>query len=326
MRAWQVTHHGEPHEALTLGDQPVPAPTAGSVVIEVEAAGLNFPDLLLCRGTYHERPELPFTPGLEVCGRIVAVGPGSRWQVGRRVVAATAPPAGGLAEFVAVADDRVYEVGAEVEATVAAGMFITYQTAHLALHRRAGLAPGETLLVHGGAGGIGSAATELGVAGGARVLATAAGPAKVARCLDFGADEVIDYDREDVVSRVKELTGGRGVDVIVDPVGGHAFEASRRCIAFEGRLVVIGFASGDIPEVAAGHVLVKNYAVVGMHWTLYQRVAPQHVRAAHDDLLRLLAEGAITPAISQVVGLDQVPDALAQLRDRKVWGKVVVRP
>lgn len=325
MRAWQVTQHGEPEDALTLVDRAVPEPAGGHVTVQVDAAGLNFPDLLLCRGTYHERPTVPFTPGLEACGTVVATGRGSRWQVGQRIVAATEPPGGGLAELAEVSDDRVHPIGPGVDAAVAAGMFITYQTAHLALHRRARLRAGETLLVHGAAGGVGSAAVQLGAAAGARVVATAGGADRAAWCREHGATEVIDHHREDVTARVKELTGGRGADVVIDPVGGPAFDASRRCIAFEGRIVVIGFAGGTIPEVAAGHVLVKNYAVLGMHWTLYQRVAPEQVRSAHDELQGLLAAGAIAPPAPEVVGFEEVPVALTRLRDRDVAGKLVVR-
>jgi NADPH:quinone reductase len=325
MRAWQVIRHGEPQDSLTLVDRSSPEPRRRHVVVQVDAAGLNFPDLLLCRGTYHEHPTVPFTPGLEVCGTVVASGEGSRWQVGQRVVAATQPPDGGLAELAEVSDDRVHPVGSGVDAAVAAGMFITYQTAHLALHRRARLRAGETLLVHGAAGGVGSAAVQLGAAAGARVVATAGGAARAAWCRQHGAAEVIDHHREDVTARVKELTEGRGADVAVDPVGGGAFEASRRCIAFEGRIVVIGFAGGTIPEVAAGHVLVKNYAVLGLHWAMYQRIAPEQVRSAHQELQGLLAAGAIDPPHPHLVGLVEVPVALTRLRDREVTGKIVVR-
>lgn len=326
MRAWQVHNLAEPADALRLAELPRPEVPHDGVLVEVEASGLNFPDLLLCRGTYQERPPLPFTPGFEVCGRVVEAGPESTRRPGQRVVAATAPPAGGLAELVAVRDSAVFDVTGDVDPDVAAGMFITYQTAHLALHRRARLAPGETVLVHGGAGGVGSAAIQLAKAAGARVFATAGGQEKVARCKELGADEVIDYEAGDFVGRVNEATGGRGADVVFDPVGGDVFDRSRRCVAFEGRLVVIGFAGGRVPEVSAGHVLVKNYAVVGMHWALYQRVAPQYVREAHRELQRLLAEGAISPAVSEIVPFDEVPEGLRRLGSRQVWGKLVTRP
>lgn len=326
MRRWHVLGHAEPEEALALVEVEQPSAPHGGVVIDVEAAGLNYPDLLLCRGTYQERPDPPFTPGFEVCGRVSAVGSGSGWEVGQRVVAATAPPAGGLAEAVAVADKQVFAVGEAVDPLVAAGMFITYQTAYLALHHRAGLTSGETLLVHGGAGGVGSAAIQVGKAAGAHVIATAGGPAKVQHCRYIGAEVAIDTTTEEVVPRVKELTNGRGADVVFDPVGGDVFDGSTRCVAFEGRIVVIGFAGGRIPRVSAGHVLVKNYAVVGMHWALYQRVAPDRVREAHRRLQELLASGELTPAISEIVAFEEVPAALQRLGRRQTWGKLVTRP
>ena len=326
MRRWHVLGHAEPEEALSLVEVERPSAPDGGVVIDVDAAGLNYPDLLLCRGTYHERPDPPFTPGFEVCGRVSAAGTGSAWEVGQRVVAAPAPPAGGLAEAVAVTDAQVFAVDQAVDPLVAAGMFITYQTAYLALHHRAGLAAGETLLVHGGAGGVGSAAIQVGKAAGAQVIATAGGPAKVQHCRDIGADVAIDTTTEEVIARVKELTDGRGADVVFDPVGGDVFDGSTRCVAFEGRIVVIGFAGGRIPQVSAGHVLVKNYAVVGMHWALYQRVAPDRVRTAHRRLQELLATGELTPAISDVVAFDEVPAALQRLGRRQAWGKLVTRP
>ena len=208
----------------------------------------------------------------------------------------------------------------------AAALLITYQTAYVGLHRRAGLRPGEWLLVHAGAGGVGSAAIQVGLAAGARVVATAGGPEKVAVCRELGAHEVIDYRSEDIAGRVKEVTGGHGADVVWDPVGGDVFDASRRCIAFEGRLVVVGFASGRIPSVPAGHVLVKNYSVVGLHWGLYRTVDPEVVADAHAALTRLYEAGSIRPLVSERVPMAEAPAALARLASRGTVGKVVVLP
>ena len=175
--------------------------------------------------------------------------------------------------------------------TVAAALHITYQTGHVALHRRANLQPGETLLVHAGAGGVGSAAIQLGLAAGARVIATAGGPAKANLCRKLGAEIAIDYNADDFIAIVKEATGGRGADVVYDPVGGDVFDKSRKCIAFEGRILIIGFTSGTHAGAPTNHALIKNYSVVGVHWALYNRLEPADVRWVHDELCRLYAEG-----------------------------------
>jgi NADPH2:quinone reductase len=205
----------------------------------------------------------------------------------------------------------------------AAALHVTYQTGHLALHRRAGIRPGETLLVHAGAGGVGSAAIQLGLAAGARVIATAGGPEKVAILRDLGAEIAIDYRSEDFVEIVKEATGGDGADVIFDPVGGDTFDRSRKCIAFEGRILVIGFTSGRIPDAPANHALVKNYSVVGVHWGLYNAKDPARVHAIHEELVDLHARGAIRPQVSEVIALGEVPAALERLATRGTTGKVV---
>jgi NADPH2:quinone reductase len=208
----------------------------------------------------------------------------------------------------------------------AAALYLTYQTGHVGLHRRAGLRAGEWLLVHAGAGGVGTAAIQLGKAAGATVIATAGGPRKTEICRSLGADHVIDYTAEDFVPIVKEITGGHGADVIYDPVGGDVFDGSRRCIAFEGRLVVVGFTSGRIPSAPANHVLVKNYSVVGLHWGLYRKHDPAVMGTVHEELCRLFADGAIDPLIGQVLPLDAAPQAMAAIADRGTVGKVVLKP
>jgi NADPH:quinone reductase len=318
MRAWRVHELGAPEDVLRLEEVPDPEPGPGEVLVRVEACALNFPDALLCAGLYQQRPPLPFTPGLEVCGTVVGTG--------ARVIGGPPLPQGGLAELAVLPADGCFEVPAGMPADEAAGLLITYQTAYVGLHRRAGLRAGEWLLVHAGAGGVGSAAIQVGLAAGARVIATAGGPEKVAVCRELGAHEVVDYRSEDVAARVKEVTGGHGADVVWDPVGGDVFDASRRCIAFEGRLVVVGFTSGRIPEVPAGHVLVKNYSVVGLHWGLYRSKDPGVVAEAHSALLRLYAEGAIRPLVSERVPMAEAARALTRLATRATVGKVVVRP
>ena len=318
MKAWQVRRLGPPAEAMELVELPDPVAGPGELLVRVEACALNFPDVLLAAGQYQERPELPFTPGLEVCGTVVGDG--------RRVIGGPPLPRGGLAELAVLPEPAAFDAPAGMPADEAAALLITYQTAYVGLHRRAGLRAGEWLLVHAGAGGVGSAAIQVGLAAGARVVATAGGPEKVAVCRKLGAHEVIDYRSEDIAGRVKEVTGGHGADVVWDPVGGDVFDASRRCVAFEGRLVVVGFASGRIPSVPAGHVLVKNYSVVGLHWGLYRTVDRQVVADAHAALTRLYEIGGIRPLVSERVPMAEAPAALARLASRGTVGKVVVLP
>jgi NADPH2:quinone reductase len=325
MRAWRAHQLGEPGQVLRLEDVEAPTPGPGEVVVEVEAVGLNFPDVLLLRGQYQEHPPLPFTPGLEVAGVVVATGPSSKLQVGQRVAAVAGPPRGGLAERVCVPVADVLPLPDSMPAVTAAAMLITYGTGHLALHRRAGLRPGETLLVHGGAGGVGSAAIQLGRAAGARVIATASGAERAEVCRRLGADVAIDNATADFVEVVKEVTRGRGADVVYDPVGGDVFDRSRRCVAFEGRILVIGFAGGRIPDAPANHVLVKNYSVVGVHWGLYRKVLPHVVPDIHERLVDLHREGLIDPLIGAEVAFGDAPEGIAMLAERRALGKIIVR-
>jgi NADPH:quinone reductase len=325
MRAWRVHELGDPAEVLRLEDVESPSPGRGQVRVAVAAAGLNFFDDLVCRGLYQDHPALPFTPGAEFVGRILETGPGVDAPVGTRVVGMAASPAGSLAEE-ALADTRmIFEVPESMPDDTAAGFLVTYGTAHAALHRRARLQAGETLLVHAGAGGVGSAAVQLGVAAGARVLATAGGADKVEVCRKLGATRAIDYQAEDFVAVVKEATGGRGADVIVDPVGGDVFDRSLRCIAWEGRLVVVGFTSGRIPSPPANLVLLKNISVVGIAWGAYVKHEPELFGSTHADLLRLYAQGKVDPLLHSVLPLEEAPRGLADLTSRRTVGKAVIR-
>jgi len=327
VRAWQVREVGEPRQVLTLETVPDLVPGPDEVVIAVRAAALNFADALLCRGTYQEHPPMPFTPGLEVVGLVASTGDGvDPGLEGRRVLAPTLLPRGGLAEQCLARSAEVLPLDDDVADEVGAALSVTYQTGWIGLVLRARLQPGETLLVHAGAGGVGSAAIQLGIALGARVLATAGGPAKVAQCLAAGADAAFDHRADDIAACVLEATDGRGADVVYDSVGGAMFEASRRCVAFEGRILVIGFASGDIPQIPANHVLVKNYAVIGVQWPAYRRVRPEVVRATHDELSALLRRGAIAPMVPRVLPLESAADALDDLVSGTTTGKIVVRP
>ena len=326
MRAWQVHELGDPQEALKLEEVEDPEPGPGEVVVEVEAAALNFFDILLCKGEYQERPETPFTPGGEVSGTISAVGEGVDLKEGLRVIA-TPFPSGGYAEKVAVpAENGVFPIPDDMTSEAAAAMHVAYQSAHFGLHRRANLKEGETVLVHAGAGGIGSAAIQLARAAGARVFSTAGGPEKVEVCEKLGAEVAVDYKEENFVDAVKKATEGRGAEVIFDPVGGEVFDLSRRCVAFEGRIVVVGFTSGSIADVPTNHLLVKNYSVVGLHWGLYNNVAPELVIETHEALVELYQNDEIDPLIFKTVPFEEVPEALGLLGSRKTYGKLITTP
>lgn len=310
---------------LETGVDP-PAPTGDQVEIAVDACALNFADDLLCRGTYQERPGLPLTPGLEVAGTVVAAGPEASYAPGDRVAGSPLLPHGGLAERCLARSADVFLIPDDLPALTAAAMHVTYQTGWFALHRRARLEAGETLLVHAGAGGVGSAAIQLGKAAGATVIAVAGGTAKAAVCRELGADLVVDTTGEDFVEATLELTGGRGADVVFDPVGGETFLRSTKCIAWEGRIVVIGAAGGRYADARTNHVMVKNYAVLGLNWGGYRPRLPELVRTVHDELVALCRKGLIDPLISEVVPLEGARAALEALTSRRTTGKVVVTP
>lgn len=326
MRAWRVHELGDPWEVLKLEDVEEPEPGPGEVVVEVEAAALNFFDALLCRGEYQERPEIPFTPGGEAAGTIIAVGEGVDLEEGLRVIA-TPFPSGGYAEKVTVpAQGGAFPIPDTMPPEAAAALHVAYQSAHFGLHRRANLSEGETVLVHAGAGGVGSAAIQLARAAGARVISTAGGAEKVEICRNLGAEIAVDYEEENFVDVVKEATEGRGADVVFDPVGGDVFDLSRRCVAFEGRIVVVGFTSGRIAEAPTNHLLVKNYSVVGLHWGLYNKEMPELITETHDSLVNLYEEGKIDPLIFETVPFEEVPQKLELLSTRKTYGKLVTKP
>jgi NADPH2:quinone reductase len=323
MKALRVHELGEPEQVLQLEEVEPPEPRPGEVRLRVHAAALNFPDVLMCRGEYQVKPAMPFTPGAEVAGVVDALGEGvTEFAVGQRVLAI--PTQGGFAEYTtAAARGGVFPIPDVMPFDAASALHVVYQTGHPALHRRAAIQPGETLLVHAGAGGVGSAAIQLGRAAGARVIATAGGPDKVAVCKELGAELAIDYRERDFVDDVKAFTDGHGADVIYDPVGGDTYDRSTKCIAFEGRILIIGFTSGRIAEAKTNHVLIKNYSVVGVHWGYYNVMNPALVRATHDELMRLYERGDIDPLISERVALADVPAALARLSSRGTYGKIV---
>ncbi|MFD8804167.1 NADPH:quinone oxidoreductase family protein [Streptomyces sp. NPDC059597] len=315
MQAWQVHENGEPGEVMRLAEVDRPVPGEGQVLLRVRAANVNFPDALLCRGHYQIRPPLPFTPGVEICGET---------EDGRRVIANPALPYGGFAEY-ALADARALLPAPDsLDDAEAAALHIGYQTGWFGLHRRAHLEAGETLLVHAAAGGVGSAAVQLGKAAGARVIGVVGGPEKAAVARELGCDVVVDRRSEDVVAAVKEATAGRGADVIYDPVGGDAYAQSAKLVAFEGRIVVVGFAGGTIPSPALNHALVKNYSIVGLHWGLYNTKDPKLVLRCHEELTELAARGAIKPLISERVPLSGAADAVQRVADGTTTGRIAV--
>ena len=324
MRAWRVGALGEPRDAMVLQDVPVPTPGPGQLVVRVLAAPANFPDVLMCRGLYQVRPDLPFTPGVELCGEVVALGEGvDTVSVGDRVIGGSVLPHGGFAEYAVMQAATTFPAPPGLGDAEASSLYIGYQTGWFALHRRAAIQPGETLLVHAAAGGVGSAAVQLGKAAGARVVAVVGGADKADVARRLGADVVVDRREQDFVEVVKGVTGGRGADVVYDPVGGDTYTRSTKCIAFEGRILVIGFAGGTIQSAALNHALVKNYSIVGLHWGLYNQVAPDLVRACHDELTRLCASGEVSPVVSERLSLEQVGDGVQRLADGSTVGRVV---
>jgi NADPH2:quinone reductase len=327
VKAWRVHETGEPRDVMRLDEVPVPEPGPGQVRLRVRAAAVNFPDAMLCRGQYQVRPPLPFTPGVEMCGEVDAAGPGVTGpEPGTRVISTAALPGGAFAQYAVVPAAGVLPAPDALDDAEAAALHIAYQTGWFGLHRRAALRPGETLLVHAAAGGVGSAAVQLGKAAGARVVGVVGGPEKAEAAAALGADLVVDRHADDFVAAVKEFTGGRGADVVYDPVGGESYARSTKCVAFEGRIVVVGFTSGTIPTPALNHALVKNYAILGLHWGLYATQDPAAIPAAHQELTDLAAKGSIRPLISARLPLTEAADAVARVAEGTTTGRLVVTP
>ncbi|MFT4287203.1 NADPH:quinone oxidoreductase family protein [Nocardioides sp.] len=324
MRAWQVAELGEPAQVMKLVELPDPEPGPAQLLVRVLASPANFPDALMCRGLYQVRPELPFTPGVELCGEVVALGADvTGFAVGDRVLGSGDLRHGGFGELALMDLATTFPAPASLDDAQAASLYIGYQTGWFGLHRRAQLRPGETLLVHAAAGGVGSAAIQLGKAAGARVIGVVGGPEKAEVARRLGADVVVDRRTEDFVAVVKAETGGRGADVIYDPVGGETYQRSTKCIAFEGRILVIGFAGGEIQSAALNHALIKNYSIVGLHWGLYNQYDPAAVRECHQALTELADQGLIAPLVSERLPLGQVADGVQRLADGVTVGRVV---
>ena len=314
-----------PIDTLRVEEVPSPRPGPNEVVIEVKASSLNFPDALLVQGLYQVKPPLPFSPGMELAGIVKEVGAGvAGLAPGDRVLAS--PGRGGFAEECLVAADRVSPLPSGMDFETGAALVLTYCTSLHALQDCAALQAGETLLVLGAAGGVGTAAIELGKAMGARVIAAASSEEKLAFCRKLGADETIDYQKSDLRKRVLELTGGNGADVVYDPVGGDYTESALRATAWRGRLLVIGFASGTIPAIKLNLALLKERSLIGVYWGDWTQRDPAGQRRHVERLAQWFAGGKIKPAVSERVSLAEAPAAMQRMLQRKVHGKVVVVP
>lgn len=318
-----MLHTFGPPENLTVEEVPDPVAGRADVVIDVHACGVNFPDVLMVQDLYQFKPALPFAPGGEVSGVVSAIGESvTTVAVGDRVVAQCGT--GGFAERVAVPATATFALPDGVDLTAAAAVLTTYGTSYHALRDRAHLLPGESLLVLGAAGGVGLAAVELGAAMGAEVIAAASTDDKLAACVRHGAAATVNYTTTDLKAWVKEHTGGRGVDVVYDPVGGDLSEPALRSMAWEGRFLVVGFAAGDIPRIPLNLPLLKGCAVLGVFYGSHAAKNPDANREMVAELLTMLAEGRIDPAPSATFDLDDAAGALRELMDRKVIGKAVV--
>lgn len=317
MRAFRLARPGE---APALADLPRPEPGPGEVLVRIAACGLNFADLLMIRGSYQDTPAAPFTLGMEVAGTVEATGPG---------VAAPAPGSrvavfaghGGLAEYGCFPAARCQPIPGTMSFTEAAAFQIAYGTSHVALEHKARLRPGETLLVLGAAGGVGLTAVEIGRLMGARVIASARGAEKLAVARAAGADHLIDSDTPDLRGAIRDLGGA---DVVYDPVGGAQFTAALRAARPEARILVIGFASGEVPQIPANHLLVKNLSVIGLYWGGYLGFRPEVLTGSLARLMQWHAEGRLRPHVSHVLPLSRAAEALDLLAQRRSTGKVVV--
>ena len=322
MKAVLCRSYGPP-ESLVVEDVPSPTPRRGEAVISVKAAGVNFPDVLIIQNKYQVKPPLPFSPGSEAAGVVKAIGEGvDHVKIGDRVMAITGY--GAFAEEIAVDAARLLPIPDGMDFPAAAAFGLTYATSDHALRDRGELKAGETLLVLGAAGGVGIAAIEIGKAIGARVIACASSADKLAVCRAHGADETIDYAAEDLRERIKALTAGQGPDVVYDPVGGPYTEPALRSIAWRGRLLVIGFAAGDIPRIPLNLTLLKGCSIVGVYWGEFSRREPQRFAESMRQLARWFADGKLKPHISSFFPLDRAADALTLMAERKVKGKVVL--
>jgi len=322
MRAILCKAFGPP-ESLVLEEIPSPVAGPGEVVISVKAASVNFPDVLIIENKYQVKPPLPFSPGSELAGTVKEVGDGvTAFRPGDPVMAITGY--GAFAEEVKTEARRLLPIPAEMDFATAAAFGLTYATSEHALYDRGALKAGETLLVLGAAGGVGLAAIEIGKTLGARVIACASTDDKLAVCRTHGADDTINYATDDLRERIKALTGGNGPDVVYDPVGGPYTELALRSIAWRGRLLVVGFAAGEIPKIPLNLTLLKGCSIIGVFWGDYTRREPKRFAESMQRLGRWYAEGKLKPHVSQTFPLERAADALRLMANRQVLGKVVL--
>lgn len=322
MKAILCNAFGTPSE-LVYEDIPSPKLGKGEVRVGIHAAGVYYGDALLIAGGYQLKPPFPFVPGTEAAGEVLEVGEGvDGLKPGDRVMGGKWY--GCFAEEMIVSLERVFKIPENMDYQDAAAFHINYGTAHLALTHRGNLKAGEVLLVHGAAGGVGLTTVELGKQLGATVIATASTPEKLALVEKYGADHLINYTEENFKDKVKELTGGNGADVIFDPVGGDVFDQSMRCINWEGRILVIGFTSGRIPEAPTNLTLVKNFSIVGVFWGAYIERDNKTYRASLETLLKMYSEGKLNPHIMKTYPLEKAGDALDVLLNRQATGKIVL--
>lgn len=309
---------------LVVDEIDQPQPGDGQILVRVNAAGLNFPDLLIITGKYQFKPALPFSPGFEIAGTVEKLGPGvSRFREGQPVIAQV--PAGGFAEFAVAEEAYAHPLPDSMSDEEAAAFPLVYQTSYFGLVYRGALEKGETVLVHSAAGGVGLAAVQIARALGAgRIIGTVGSDDKLAVVRENGADVALNYQTEDFVEVVKRETNGRGADVIYDPVGGEIGERSTKCIAFEGRLVIIGFTSGKFSNFVSNHILVKNYSVVGVHWGAYRHNKPAKIEQGWNELIELYKTGMLKPVIGGRFHMENVADAMEFLASRKAVGKIVL--
>jgi NADPH2:quinone reductase len=322
MRAVLCKEFGPP-ESLVVEDVPEPAAGPGQVIVDVHGCGVNYPDFLVIQDRYQFKPPLPFSPGGEVAGVVTEVADDvTGVAAGDRVLAASGW--GGMAERVALPAASVIPVPDGVDLVTASGFLFAYGTSHYALKDRAHLRPGETLLVLGAAGGVGLTAVELGAVMGARVIAAASTDEKLALCAKYGASELINYTNDDLRGRLKDITGGQGVDVCYDPVGGSYSEPAVRSMGWDGRFLVIGFTAGDIPRIPLNLVLLKSCNIVGVFWGAFTAREPAHNRENITELMDWWAAGKLRPHVSATFPLDEAGAAIAELGERRAMGKVVV--
>ena len=326
VEAWQARRFGEPVDVLERGTVAIETLPPDGILVSVEAIGLNFLDVSVCRGEYSSDPKPPVVPGAELAGRVLAVGEGvSRVSPNDRVCGLSPSALGGFAAATVLPEGAVFRIPDDLPVEDAAGLVVTYHTAHVSLIRRAGLKAGEWVLIHGGAGGTGSAAIQIAVAHGARVIATSRSDEKADVCRELGAEVAVNSTRESFVDAVMRATSGRGADVVLDPVGGDAFRGSLECIAFEGRLLPVGWASGVPPQLELVDVLRRNITLIGVAWGMaYPAQAPAVVQETHELILAGYRADTLRPLIRKTWGFSEIPHAVQALADGDVVGKGVI--